>query len=133
MPSLPSSLQAVSSIWTSTPPLRDYTFVAAGFVSAVFVFSCCFVFGCLAVGGGPPPPIPLLVGLIERRNKYLESRFWPGGPNTFATPPENLRDFDFSHNIKCNVTMLLLYLLYEANTTNTGFFIVCDGLCFETS
>ena len=92
MPPLPSSLQAVSSTRTRPLPLRDYPFVAVGFVSAAFVFApvLFWLFGC---GGGPPPPIPLLVGLIERRNKYLESRFWPGGPNTFATPPEKFRVF----------------------------------------
>ena len=71
--------------------------MAVGFVSAAFVFApvLFWLFGC---GGGPPPPIPLLVGLIDRSNKYLEAGFLAGRPNTFATPTENLRDFDFSHD-----------------------------------
>jgi len=72
--------------------------VAAGFVSAVFVFASCLVLLFDGVGGGPPTPVPLLLGLIDRSNKYLEAGFWPGGPNTFSPHPENLGDFDFSHN-----------------------------------
>ena len=85
------------------------------------------------MGGGPPPLVPLLLRLIYRRIKYLETRFSADGPNTFVTPTENFRDFDFLHNIKCYVTMLLLYLLYEAHTINTGFFIVFNGFFVETS
>ena len=81
--------------------------MAVGFVSAAFVFSCCLVLLFGGVGGGPPTPVPLLLGLIDRSNKYLEAGFSAGRPNTFATPPEKFRDFDFSHNTKCNVTMLL--------------------------
>ena len=96
-----------SSIWTSTPPLRDYPCVAAGFVSAVICFRRCFVFGCLAVGGGPPTPGPLLLGLVDRSIKYLETGKSPGRLDTFVTPTENFRDFDFSHNTKCYVTLVL--------------------------
>ena len=84
------------------------------------------------MGGGPPPLVPLLLRLIDRRNKYLETRFSAGGPNTFVTPTENFRDFDFSHNTNCYVTVLLFYLLYEAHTINTGIFTVFDGFSVET-
>ena len=93
----------------------------------------CALFAVLQCGGGPPPLVPLLLRLIYQRIKYLQSRLSAGGPNTFATPPENFRDFDFSHNTKCYVTLLLLYLLYETHTINTGIFVVFNGFFLETS
>ena len=129
----PSSLQAVSSIWTSTPPPRGpLLFMRLASVSR-FVFGSCLVWLFCSVGGGPPPPIPLLLGLLDRRNKYLETGKSPRRPNTFVTPTENFRDFDFSHNTNCNVTLLLLYLIHEAHTITTGFFVVFNGFIVKTS
>ena len=84
----PSSWQAVSSIWTSTPPPRGpLLFMRLASVSR-FVFGSCLVWLFCSVGGGPPPLVPLLLGLLDRSNMYLEAGFWPGGPNTFALQTE---------------------------------------------
>lgn len=100
----PSSLLQVSSTRTRPytpigPPYMGWLLWRLALCQPSFVFSQLrFVFCNRPQGGGPPPPIPLLVGLIGSSNKYLEAGKSPRRPNTFSTPTENFRDFDFSHN-----------------------------------